>query len=454
MNQYQITEIQKLVEEFESLNINKEIGKRYKPDELEAKVNDQYTINEMVILINKVFAQFREELNGLYIKALPFQYNFNNEYGGGSLNNDLTYLISYLRNGQLQNIIEPLNRLIQYQAVSGIWEKQKRKYFRAKEEDLIIEQQRISLISESLDSANERRTEFINRIEKSCNEVEEFLEIKRKEISEIESLLAGSRNHAEEINLTLNQATVNAEKISSIYQSGKEKTEEIKSFLSEEKDNFKAHNSKSESVLTDFENTLDRLKQKDERYEDKLNVVEGKTDYFEERNNYLNDLIGREVGASLFETFKQRKSELSKPVEFWRWVVPISAVLTVFWIFFLFGDTDLKTISLYVFAVNSLKSIPAVFLLLFSISQYTKERNFQEEYAFKSAVALTVNSYADQLKNNDNKDKLILESVMEIYRSPVQGIKQSSDTKINNKQAFDTINNLIDTAKELVRSSK
>ena len=144
-------------------------------------------------------------------------------------------------------------------------------------------------------------------------------------------------------------------------------------------------------------------------YETSLEIVKSKTEYFEERNNYLNALIGREVGASLFETFKQRKTELAPSVNFWKWTVPIMTVATIAWIFFLFGNGNISDISLQVFGINTIKTIPAVFLLLFSISQYSKERYFQEEYAFKSAVALTVNAYADQLKDAANKDKLIME---------------------------------------------
>src|SRR6201999_2946260 len=58
-------------------------------------------------------------------------------------------------------------------------------------------------------------------------------------------------------------------------------------------------------------------------FESKLKFVEGKYDYFSERNDYLDTLIGREVGASLFETFKQRKTELNKPIIFWRWAIGV-----------------------------------------------------------------------------------------------------------------------------------
>ena len=175
--------------------------------------------------------------------------------------------------------------------------------------------------------------------------------------------------------------------------------------------------------------------------------MEEKTTYFEERNSYLDDLIGREVGASLFETFKQRKAELNTSITFWKWCVPITALATIIWIFVLFGNGDLGALGWQVIFINSLKAIPAVGLLLFAISQYNKERNFQEEYAFKSAVALTVNSYADQINAESNKDKMIMESVGEIYKTP---LSRKNNQANEAKTLIGTARELTDVAKSLV----
>ncbi|MFT5397066.1 MAG: hypothetical protein ACI85N_002283, partial [Gammaproteobacteria bacterium] len=146
--------------------------------------------------------------------------------------------------------------------------------------------------------------------------------------------------------------------------------------------------------------------------------------------------------------FKQRKGELSTSISFWKWSVPITAIATIAWIFFLFGNGDLANLEWQVIFVNSLKALPAIGLLLFSISQYTKERNFQEEYAFKSAVALTVNAYADQLIVEENKDKLIMDSVNEIYKSPLSSKHKDAE----NKSLTGTAKELTEVAKSLLKS--
>lgn len=190
-----------------------------------------------------------------------------------------------------------------------------------------------------------------------------------------------------------------------LYQESREILKQIKDTIEKQETVIGTQFSKFEELKSSFEK--------------KLIFVESKSEYFTERNGYLDDLIGREVGASLFETFKQRKGEIGSSIGFWKWSVPVTTIVTIIWIFFLFGNGDLSNLSWQVILINSFKALPIIGLLLFAISQYTKERNFQEEYAFKSAVALTINSYADQLQGEENKDKLIMDSVNSIYRSPV-----------------------------------
>ena len=130
------------------------------------------------------------------------------------------------------------------------------------------------------------------------------------------------------------------------------------------------------------------------------------------------------------------------------------AVLTVLWVFFLFKNQVTGTdMNLWweAFALNTLKSIPAIFLLIFSITQYGKERTFQEEYAFKSAVALTIDAYASRIQDPKSKDTLIMEAVLNIYRTPIEE-KQSG--KIKSKKTLDIIKTATDTISNLTKSGK
>lgn len=77
--------------------------------------------------------------------------------------------------------------------------------------------------------------------------------------------------------------------------------------------------------------------------------------------------------------------------------------------------------------------------MYYCISQYNKERNFQEEYAFKSASALTIKAYADILNEVSKKDELVFEAVNNLYKSPHHLISSQKD-----------VNSTLDLAKEII----
>ena len=140
---------------------------------------------------------------------------------------------------------------------------------------------------------------------------------------------------------------------------------------------------------------------------------------------------------------------------FWRVAVPVMSIATVVWVFFLFkNQTAITDFSNWwqAFAINTLKTIPAIFLLLFSINQYRKERNFQEEYAFKSAVALTIDAYASRLTVQSNKDRLIMDAVLGVYKTPIEE-KQYSEKK-QSKATTEIMKIMLETTRDLVKGGK
>lgn len=448
MDQNQINQVKAVIEAYSSLDTEKRIAEAYKDQKDLASVKiGEFTAIELVESLNKVFAHFREELDTTYAKSLPFQYNFHNEFGSGNLHADLNQIVAYIQGNQCANIPPYLNRIIHYQAINGFWEKSIRKYFNPNEKNFAKESERIGIVSKHLESLLSNSNAFFTSLTQKEQELDNFIKQKQSQLSEIESLLAAARQHASEINELNSKSAALTEKISGLSETSAEKEESISELLA----TITKQQSESKKLTATIKSTLDEytemLSKLNTNYETSLGKVESKTEYFEERNNYLNALIGREVGASLFETFKQRKTELAPSVKFWKWTVPVMAVATIAWIFFLFGNGNISDITLEVFGINTLKTIPAVFLLLFSISQYSKERHFQEEYAFKSAVALTVNAYADQLKDAANKDKLIMDSVSEIYKTPIDVPKHKDK---ESKAAFETAKGLADVAKGLV----
>jgi hypothetical protein len=108
----------------------------------------------------------------------------------------------------------------------------------------------------------------------------------------------------------------------------------------------------------------------------------------------------------------------------WGVISAVVTLLTVGWIFLLITDfgTNFHLVPKWdsVF-LNFLKTSPLFVALGFALTQYSKERSLWEDYAFKAAVALTINPYADKLdgiETNKLKQQLIVDSIMNVYSKP------------------------------------
>ncbi|WP_052234875.1 hypothetical protein [Alteromonas macleodii] len=420
MNVNQIDQVRQQVTRLESFNLAKQVALKFKEyPSLNGILIEQFSIEEYVECVERLRNEFAKLLDSPLVKVVPFSYNFNNELGNSNLNSDLANLASNISNLNFPQSVAALKRLIHFLVVNGMWNTQDESSSGIALKSLARDKKRLEVVSNHLEEATSSLGTLMEGIEQGQSRLNNFIKAKTKELDEIESLLSTARHRGSEIEDIRTDLTGRLERAISLVEQAEErrssviKTDtEMKQLLEAIKESLNGVEEISERKEAEY-NELVR------KFEDSVSKVESKREYFDERNQYLNDLIGREVGASLFETFKQRKEEFKTPIIWWGIAIPFSAIVTIFWIYTLFGDGDLAQLSWQIFLVNTFKALPAVGLLVFTISQYAKERNFQEEYAFKSAVALTINSYAEQLSDKASKDQMILDSVGKIYQSPM-----------------------------------
>ena len=310
MNQNQINQVKAVIETYSSLDLEKLMADAYKDQkDLTSVKIGEFSAIELAESLNKVFTQLKEELDTTYAKSLPFQYNFQNEFGNGNLHADLNQIIAYIQANQFANIPAFLNRIIHYQAINGFWEKSKRKYFNPKDKSFSKESERIDIVSKHLESLIGESNTFFDSLTQKEKELDNFIKQKQSQLSEIESLLTAARQHAGEINDVHSKSATLTEKISALSETSSEKEASISELLA----TINKQQTESKKLTSTIKSTLDEytemLSTLNADYETNLGAVKSKTEYFEERNIYLNSLIGREVGVSLFETFKQRKTE-------------------------------------------------------------------------------------------------------------------------------------------------
>lgn len=457
MKNNEITTTLTCIESIESFDIDNHIASIFVNQDISTIRIGHFSISEYVAVIKRLIKQLKNEIqeNGIY---LPFQYNYTNEFGGGNLNSDLLNLFNNLKGttiSYLNNSIGFIDRLIYYQISNGFWDRSTRKIYNSKDINLNELTEQLKYIEVQLSLNSETFKGLLDNLQKEKNNLQNFIEQKNNELQTITNNLQASNTNSQQINQLLNTSSSTSEKINGILAQQQQNLENIIKELNLQKNNFSEQKNKFILLDESQEKQIKTVEKQITDFTEKLTFVEEKKSYFEERNTYLDELIGREVGASLFETFKQRKSELKEPVQNWNKIVIGASILTFLAVLIIFTNGfgwwgDIKPIFTWQqVIVNSLKTMPFFFLLFYSISQYNKERNFQEEYAFKSAVALTIKAYSDIIQKEELKDELIVNSVTSIYKSPMaQKAKLSKDENAILDTAKDLLTTAIDTYKK------
>ncbi|WP_210489060.1 hypothetical protein [Rufibacter aurantiacus] len=449
MQKHEIDNIFIQVEAFKKLELEEIFSAAY-PNEtdLGATIISRMSVLDFISLSKRLVNKLELAIKSSNKLILPYSFT-TAEFGQSDVYSSITNLIYYINSHQFPSAENTILWLAHYELQNGLLEKANLKPILENSEIIQQKSDSIKLIETDIKKLKEQYNKLKLDIKESLTSLNNFKSQKEVELQQITNNLNSSNTNTNQIQNLLNTSTQYDTRINSILVEVEKSQSKIES--TEENINLSLSKFKLE-----FSDLISKLNKTEKNYlglytdfEEKLSFVESKHQYFTDRNSYLDNLIGREVGASLFETFKQRKSELNGPLEFWRYAVGVMGVLTFIAILSIFTnffgylgemhgiEASLKWESIL---INSLKSLPFFFLLYYSISQYNKERNFQEEYAFKSAAALTIKAYADILNDDKNKDELILHAVYGIYRSPIS----------ENSKSIKDVNSALDIARDVI----
>jgi hypothetical protein len=440
------------IENLLKIDLDKKIAEIY-PEQTEiGNIQiSKMSVSEFLNLIKRLLNQIVTELKSENRLVLPFTIS-TPEFGQFNLDQAVNELNSQISNQQLTSAENSLMKLAQYSLQNGFYDKAKYKIHPIDNLKLEKQKENLDLLSANYNQLKIKYENLMLELETTKFTLNDYYSKKQAELQQITNNLDSTNSNNTQIQNLLTLSSQSQTKIVALSEQADKENNKINLIKTEIDKTYIEFKNNSNSLISGLEDSDKNFKMKFKVFTEKLNFIEGKTKYFDERNEYLNNLIGREVGASLFETFKQRKLELNSPLTFWKWSVAFMSVLTftiilsIFTNFFgLFGTigTDFHWENII---VNTLKSSPFFFLLYYTIAQYNKERNFQEEYAFKSASALTIKAYADIITDLEKKDDLILKAVYGLYRSPIYS-KLKSTKEVNS--ALDMIGEIVNKGSEI-----
>lgn len=209
-----------------------------------------------------------------------------------------------------------------------------------------------------------------------------------------------------------------------------------------------------------------KIEEKIQFLNDEINKVLSKEKEIESLKTNVESLIEPAVAGSLSKSFSDRKEDLESNKKKWFIVSVITAatgiIATFIIIWSIVGIFDSKAIAKLIEKSSSNKEgiiwlsvvlrlgalLPVYTIFAFAFSQYRKERDLEEQYAHKAAVATSLPNYGDLAIDDKVKDQILSEASKVIFHTPSE---EKKDIKANSDvQSMDKLNNLLKSISDLV----
>ncbi len=442
------------LDEFWKLDIDKRVTEYHKDyQDLTTVYIGNYSVTEFTEFSKKAIRQLGQIMQSKLFSVLPFQYQFQNDFGEGNLRDDLANFIAFCSSNDFNSAVGNLYRLVYYQVQNGLWDKEQPIDKKRKAEIIDELENKLHILSEKLNINTERNQQIIAELQAEKTSITQLVATKNTELSEISNLLPTARNHSEEITRLLTASTDNSQQITGLLNQQNTNLEIVRTRLEKEETVYENFHKELKNLKDSYMTEIDTTEKWNSDFEKLLLSVQEKSAFFNQRMMELNELIGKEGAVKLFSTFNDRKKELERPVQRWATIVfatgsvALVLIVGVFTNFFGYVGGFPTSVDWQYLIINSLKSLPVMIVLFFTIRQYAKERSFQEEYAFRSAIALTIQAYGEIA--GKNKEDLISKAVSSIYAMPTILKEKSSIFSFRSKHLTDSIKELNETVKSI-----
>lgn len=414
MNRSQKQSILDSIENFESNDYKKIFAEKYKDDATpESLEYGDYNVSEILSLAKKAIEQLKNRLEHPNWQLLPMSQNLN-EFGSQNIKSIVDNITNYLRNCDYNNACNLVKALAYYQIINGFWFSQRANLSKIKADELNSLTEKSELISVHISERREILNNLLEEVKTLKNELESFRDTKIQEYESLSRNQESSESLCQEIKNSLDSANKLNTQITEIQTSCETVLKQItdsKEVLKEELNKIDEHNKNIENTNTILHDQV----------ESQSNEVKSVYDDVVRKNNEIAKMMGYIADGTLSHSFNRRKQSLNINVYIWGGLSIASLIALVVWIWAVFSYFAANTNNEWAnIIINAIKSSPIAFFLYYCLSHLSKERNLQEEYAFRESVAITLTSYLEQLdgESDANKQKLLLETVEKLYTQP------------------------------------
>lgn len=445
MNTTQRQSILDAIVEFGEADFYSPFKDKYGAEEtVDTVIFSDYTVAELIALAKRAVSQLECILNTNVWQVLPSDNIQVSIYGVINLSSNISNITNRLLNANYKDAALSIKAQINFQMLYGFWEKPKHFELKIRESSLSRLEHRVELSNSLVDEKVIKANSLITELEERKKEIEDLISIKKQEFETLRQNQSDSNVILANIQSTQDKAVSSQATIETLNGQANNIVTAIKSTQEKIDEQIKNNSniiSQSQKALEDF--NIDA--------ENKIARITSDYDSVSNNAEEVRKMMGYIADGTLSHSFNSRKKELSKRTNWWIVGCIIIALFAIGWVcvvfFWLNANTGYEWADII---INGVKSSPAFILLGFAISQYQKERNLTEEYAFRESVAITLTAYLEQMPNREEEDKrkLLISTVEQLYAKPVIASKEYDLLKFDSKDIAETSR----TLKELVET--
>lgn len=204
--------------------------------------------------------------------------------------------------------------------------------------------------------------------------------------------------------------------------------------------------------------TVDLQRNLDERSKDTIEKNNEKTGALTEQLGKLEGQIREQIqqatGFTLFGAFQARQNEVVRSRNRWSYAILVLAAIAggvTIWIAHEAQTYKVTDVALW---IKLSLTIPLAYLITFCTVQYSRERRLEEEYAFKSAISVSLNPYRDLIHSMLEKDgtleqtkytQFVIDSVTNVFTPPTDKVFEGEKHQGLPKKALKDVAEVVGT---------
>lgn len=394
-------------------------------DFMNIRILDEFSIPQLINFIQRSMIQLKNVLLSDEYLTIPTLFrSVELEETITDLSSRIQNLINFSTTPNYEHLAINVKWLVRYERDIGIWDRSEVKIHDADslklKEKLTEFDGLIKLLETKIELVNQAKDDL--KIEKE--NLTAFNLQKQQELTTISQSLETVRNQVADVNTNWQNASRLDGEIKTLVESVKNIIDDLKRQINLQQTEFDTIKENASVHIKSVIDNINTTELKLNEFNNEVDEISNRKERVIQNEKKILDLLGMSADAALGGKFNARERKLEQGLKFWTAAVPIMTILALIWVAVVFTCLKANTGNMWSdLGVNLLKTTPIFILLGFVFKQYTKERNLQEEYAFKAAMAMTITVYSDLLKDSDRPDNvtrqnMLLDAVKQVYASP------------------------------------